>query len=246
MGMVINPYMFGASPIASPLDIAGCSMWYDASDGSTLFTTQFGSTPSTLTGVVGRWEDKSGNGRHIGQGTAGSLPLWRNNTGYFALDFDGGNDTLQHSMTNTPVSTVFAVARARNVNSDNFAGLITNLTNQMAGVDYVFLRDNLLNRWFDNGTPLAGESLADSSHMWANRVLTNNWNESVITIYTADGTGHPNPVLPTGLNVGLDRNLAHYLAGDVYEIIGYDTILSSTDRNRVENYLAARYGITLP
>ena len=50
------------------------SLWLDAADQTTLFTTDAGSTQSTNGAEVGRWKDKSGNGRHATQTASANRP----------------------------------------------------------------------------------------------------------------------------------------------------------------------------
>lgn len=55
-----------AAPAFSPIQITGLVGWYDASDSSTI----------TLSGSnVTQWDDKSGSGYHLIQGTAGNQPV---------------------------------------------------------------------------------------------------------------------------------------------------------------------------
>ena len=49
----------------------------------------------------------------------------------------------------------------------------------------------------------------------------------------------------TASNFSSDRTNGRHWQGDLAELIVYDGPLSLTDRRAVEEYLAARYGITL-
>jgi hypothetical protein len=73
----------------NPLKLTNLLGWWDASDAAT-FTYGTGST-------VAQWNDKSGNGRHLTQGTAASRPD-RNATlnGQAGVTFDGSNDYLDY------------------------------------------------------------------------------------------------------------------------------------------------------
>ena len=71
-------------------------LWLDASDISTLYQNTAGTTPVTDEGdPVAMWEDKSGLGQHVTQGTVNRQPLYRSNVSNFnsqpAIDFDGGD-----------------------------------------------------------------------------------------------------------------------------------------------------------
>lgn len=70
--------------------------FYDVSDKSTLFQDSAGITPVTASGQpVGRVSDKSGNGNHLIQATAGARPLWNFTNGISSLVFDGIDDKLE-------------------------------------------------------------------------------------------------------------------------------------------------------
>jgi hypothetical protein len=80
-----------ATSLWSPLLLgSGLKMWLDANDSSTI--TLNGST-------VSQWNDKSGTGNHVSNGTAGSQPTYQA-TGFNSLptvSFDGSNDFLGKS-----------------------------------------------------------------------------------------------------------------------------------------------------
>lgn len=79
----------------SPLSLAGCELWLDASDAST-FTYSSGT-------LVSQWDDKSGNGNHATQGTASKQPS-RSVTigGVDAVSFDGDDNDM--TITNLALS----------------------------------------------------------------------------------------------------------------------------------------------
>lgn len=84
----------GGPPPWSPTDLGvGLQLWLDAQDTSTLFTDYTESTNSVSGANVGRWKDKSGNGRHADKSNIGVNHPVRNNTGingHVAVDFDTG------------------------------------------------------------------------------------------------------------------------------------------------------------
>ena len=78
------------------------ALWLDAADPSTI---------TTVSGAVSQWNDKSGNGRHATQTTAGSRPAY-SSTGFNSLPgvtFDGSNDQMRHSCTQSGPYTLIAV-----------------------------------------------------------------------------------------------------------------------------------------
>jgi hypothetical protein len=71
-------------------------VWFDASDISTMFQDSAGTIPVTAAGQsVGKWLDKSGNGNHATQTTAGARPTYQvDANGYPNVTFDGSNDYM--------------------------------------------------------------------------------------------------------------------------------------------------------
>jgi hypothetical protein len=105
----------GGGAAFSPLTIPGLALWLDASDASTLFQDDAGTTPATADGdVVGYWGDKSGNGKHVTQTVAGQKPLLKTavQNGRNGIKFDGSDDVLANaSFALTKPDTLIAAIR---------------------------------------------------------------------------------------------------------------------------------------
>ena len=94
--------------------------WIDFSDTSKLYdATSGGSNVTSGTGIA-RAEDKSGNGRHFTQGTAGSRPTYTSNrqNGLGAAVYDGGDWLTSSSaasvwkLLHSTTTTVFVVVKS--------------------------------------------------------------------------------------------------------------------------------------
>ncbi len=66
--------------------------YYDPNDLSTVWADTAGTTPASVNGAVARVDDKSGNGNHLVQATAGNRPLLKLNGAVYSLLFDGVDD----------------------------------------------------------------------------------------------------------------------------------------------------------
>lgn len=99
--------------------------WFDPSDLSTLFQDSAGTIPVTADGnPVGLMRDKSGNGHHATQVTAGSRPIFRTSGGLSWLEFDGVDDfLLTNTLTLAAVSRLSVFSGVRKL-SDGATGLI--------------------------------------------------------------------------------------------------------------------------
>lgn len=75
------------------------ALWLDAADSSTLWDATSGGSLVDADGLVTRWEDKSGNARHVTQGGSANRPLRKLATqnGRDTIRFDGGGDCLFNS-----------------------------------------------------------------------------------------------------------------------------------------------------
>jgi hypothetical protein len=93
-------------------EVQGCTMALDASTPSMYDATSGGSLVAA-DGAVARWEDQSGNGNHVTQGTSGRQPTRKVSeaNGYGSASFDGG-DGLDSA---SGASSVFWSATANTV-----------------------------------------------------------------------------------------------------------------------------------
>lgn len=78
----------GGGPTLWTPALVSTALWLDASDASTLSVD--------MSDGVSQWDDKSGNGRHVGQSTAGNRPALHASAhnGLDIIRFDGSNDAL--------------------------------------------------------------------------------------------------------------------------------------------------------
>ena len=60
----------------SPTQFGNCQLWLDGGDTNTLYSDSAGTTLASIGGTIGYWKDKSGNGRHYSQATAGNRPSY--------------------------------------------------------------------------------------------------------------------------------------------------------------------------
>jgi hypothetical protein len=76
--------------------IAGLQLWLDSAAPETLFDATSGGSLVAADGAVARWEDKSGNTRHMTQSTSANRPTRKTGVqgGKDVLRFDGSDDSL--------------------------------------------------------------------------------------------------------------------------------------------------------
>jgi hypothetical protein len=251
------------TPVAS---IAGLQAWYDASDASTLYDATSGGSLVAADGAVARWQDKSGNGRHATQDSQTLQPLRKAavRAGRDVLRFDGSNDSLRASnvFNATASYTVFFVGRGDTIDDNGraFVSLapettltqgyfhylyrndITNKSRVMFttdGVDQNLSTDTAASTTYNAFHYMSAVHSATQREWWVNGV-------SQGTANTASGSAvFSSAELRVGWYYARSAGAGFYsLEGDIGEIIIYNTALSSTDRGRVESYLAAKWAIT--
>lgn len=210
---------------------------FDASDGATIFDSNSGGSQTTNGGVVGRWEDKSGNGRHLLQSTNNNRPLLRTNNrnGLNGIEFDGSNDNLLFtSSLSNPMSICF-VARKTKV-----------------GSDVQFTEDDNVNAYFNYAVS------GGFTTTWA---TTGNTRPYINGVDVKGASGPQNAgdvyfttylktyaIVLTGLNLGTwsGLRLAGYTAldwgGIFYEVIIYNETLSTTNVRNISRYLRSKWG----
>ena len=200
-----------------------------------------------------QWNDQSGNSNHATQATAGNQPaqisngLNANPTVRFS-----GNQWMQTS-SNVTVHEVIAV-----IEKNTAGGPVAGSVGGAFSTGYI---------WRDiNGQRLISGDLT-GRYLYANtaidttapNILTLSYNAvaanaryglngQTLSAQVVDGglgsTGSPLQPFTDILRIGTS-NASNYLDGDIAEFIVYAANPSTTDRQKIESYLALKYGITL-
>jgi hypothetical protein len=205
----------------------------------------------TLTGgFVSQWSDLSGNGLHLTQSTEANRPSTTTVNGLQAVDFDGTNDHLFTS-TQANARTVF------NVHVLDVANVAQTIYHTQSGSGLTDLRMHLL---YSSANEYRSQSVASGVNQGvsggartANQRLTALTFSGTASTGRLDGAGLAGTTLATGssqLGIWLGiRNISGTLSlplnGKICEHIIYDRVLSAAEISTVEQYLSAKWGITL-
>jgi len=242
MGM--NPRLL--RPTASGFDprrIPGLALWLDAADSSTLFDADTGGSLPGNSVTVGRWEDKSGKGRHATEGTNENRPT-RSTASVNGLDailFDGSNDrltttsfTLAQPLTVfvavRPITTVFhTICDGAPTGARAQLAILNGTLRMFSGT--VFDSTNIV--FVANTTTLAAGIFAGTSsqHRANAQVLT--------PTSTTPGTNG----LSLGARLGAAIDGSSVLSGRLCEVLYYEGALSGARLSAVETYLMRKWGI---
>lgn len=213
--------------------------------------------------AVTTWPDLSGNGYDASQSTAGEKPTYKTGilNGKPVVRFDGG-DYLNRDMTQLPMypHTIFIVFRESVTVTS--AGVF--VWKPAAGEDYArvdgFGADTVDNSYylvFFGSTPsgyatFLGTSGASPWGIYVNVIgggtgtaYLNGSAGTTDSSFTALDSVNGGGFLIGGRFFSGAISGTNRLNGDVAEILLYNTNLGSTDRQLVERYLGAKYGITV-
>jgi len=231
----MNPRLL--RPTASgfdPRSISGLLVWLDAADTSYNAST-------------GTWADKSGAGRNFSQGDVNNRPIVSAVTqnGRTVLEFDGSNDQLIHNSNFLQIANCTLFAAFRRL-GNTFGGVIASSGNSDRSPGILIDSTRGVIRGFSN-LALAGAGAVDTFNITSGTVT-----DGAAVIFT-NGTqiatsAASNTLLAdqTTTAVGSYRTTAaNYMNGYIGEIMAYNRVLSTAERQRVERALGRKWGITV-
>jgi hypothetical protein len=238
----------GAVSTIVPTDIAGLAGWWKADAGA---YSDAGTTLCASGDTVAQWNDQSGRGNHFTQTTATNRPTWtddvQNLLPIILFDQTTNLEFMQAAVGSVYPApfTIFLVAKSdADIKGRVLAGIGNNWLLGWWWNGLYFMA----NAYFDGVVNLAAGPQADGSF---HRVTGKS--DNVTGSVYLDGT-----LIASGGGVNGPQGL--YLAkggngatggsfGDersdcqIAEIIVYDSALSDSDREAVEAYLSAKWGV---
>ena len=217
-----------------PTQLSGCALWFDA-----------GQITGAVDGVsVATWQDRSGNVRDMAQATASKQPIYRATgslitpTSKPVVQFDAVDDSMDSPMVLSSRANTFFIVSTQ---TPNF-----------------YLRDS--------ATPICGQSENGSYYTRGTGGELTQLTISVTSghhVYSMSGglTGTTVSSYKDGGLIATSAALAgaepsttraaiqaysgifsSYLGGAYAEIITYNRVLTTTERQQVESYLKTKYG----
>lgn len=213
----------------TPASLPNLVAWYDASDTASI---------TQSSGAVSQWNDKSGNLRHLLQGTGARQPTTAVDTinGFNVLKFVRGNNSFL-SVTGVTIAqplTMLAVVK-KTASTGNLQ-----IVGNDQGTATLFV-DNT--KW----AQYAGSTVQDSSatadvnaHQLVgiyNGASSQLWLDAVSVLAANPGAGGK-----TGLTIGSDTVITEAWDGDIAELAFMSSAIGSTDRALWNTY-CARWGL---
>jgi hypothetical protein len=216
----------------TPADIATVG-WYDASDTDTI---------TDVAGAVSQWDDKSGNGNDVAQATGSAQPITgtRTQNGLNVLDFISG-DTLTKAFS-ADLEQPFSVYVVGKFDRDSGARM-TLIANLGANTFYIAGGNPNTFLWTGGGTQPSFAN--DTGYHLFEATVDGNPSEFLVD-GTSVGAINPLGILSPlqGISIGSNQNGtgSESLDGTVGEVVIVPSNLSLTDRQKLEGYLAWKWG----
>ena len=227
----------GAVPLWTPAELgASLAMWLDADDASTI----------TLSGSnVTQWDDKSGNGKDVSQGTASRQPTY--DAVNKVITFDGTDDVLVRTdslILGGANRSIFFVSQSA------FGGYAFDHGEEGYGGGRYSIRPNtgfigfyLRNlQWSTIGDANLGIfEFVQTGSTTSN--VSGYWNGQLYSRTGAAGLGGAIDTRNDRITVGAAVSLTATLDGDIAEVVVVNTDTDTATREKIEGYLAWKWGL---
>jgi hypothetical protein len=243
--------------IFQPIDVSGCQLWLDGADGSTI-TFSSGSNVSVWTnkGIVSTTATptRGASANQITYVTVDGYPgVYINNNGSVGYNASTYSQlTIQSNFQNTADYSIFAVVNLSNVAAGELQTIYgnargasgeTRTPNFGAGATLEFNFDGtnrIISSSFIGSGRLQTALISSSSALTA---YTN------ATAYASNTNGFtrvstdvgPLPIIGGAFGSGND---ARFATGYFHEILIYNSVLTTSQRQQIEGYLAHKWGLT--
>ena len=221
----------------SPTQISGCQVWLDGADpNGTGVLPANGASVST-------WVDKSGNARNA---TAFSTAATFSNSNVVFTGNQMYNTTLTSVLNK---QTMFAIASANSTNKMDIVGVQT--TTVTTGIQLIVQNYSQVVTLF-GGTLVANGSAVTPNVRFMYGNIYNAGSDSFVYLNgTQSGTKSGSTTL-TGSGtvtigayyyIGSDPTPNEWWIGNISEVIVYNNVLSTSQRQQIEGYLAWKWGL---
>ena len=222
-----TPPVSGAAPFV-PTEISGMQLWLDAADTSSLLLN--------TENRVQTWNDKSGNLRHVSQATVANRPTY--NAASRGVVFSGAQPLEGTVMPIQQSGTLFTVAsttstRGRLIDIKN--GAMQVITEYGTGAFAFFY--NSTSQYNGRATGGSTDTMMMVNARNGAEAPDYAWNGATPASYIVLGSETSATRIRVGGEAGVTLN------GVANEILFFDSYLTTEQRQRVEGYLAWKWGL---
>lgn len=238
----------------SPNQIPGLVIWVDAALGVHQGggNTGINSTISGDGDPVGYCADLSGAGNYIDQLSDSAKPTYKTNilNGRpvvrfdSTLDISGHGDHLANGFNSSQPLTAFVVVKVRSLPA-SFAGILDgDNSGHQAGIGVDAVTGHY--RFYTSVTNIDSSATVSTNSFKYISAIYNGTNSSMWVNGTLAATGDLGTEDVEGMVFACAVNEFFPLEGDIAEILYYNTAQGTADRQKLETYLAVKYGLPLP
>jgi len=214
--------------------------WYDGNDPHGTGSVSAGDEIAT-------WVDKSGNNIDVTQSTASKRPVVVAEGDSYSVQFDG-NDTL--GVDNATMEQVFSEMTIISVVKSSVSGYKNILGRESAVWEYQWHGQAKINMYIasheqdgaSNIYPFDGQARIGIFRYDDANGLLDQWIDG-----TSKSTTNYNQTIPSSSNdfyIGARRGTGEFFNGEMLELIIFSEYLTDGNRERVEDYLARKWGLT--
>lgn len=231
--------------IVDPLTL-GPALWLDGADSSKMYDATTGGANVTNGVGIARWEDKSGNGRHLTQSTPSARPTFQTGgfNGVNSVFFDG-DDVLTRTGTTFTPRTFFAVTK-----SNVTTGVRSIFRYNFGATTYFFAfavdesNNTTFNIYHNNGSLYVVSPPVDTSQkLICSGVFSDTQLFQYINGVNVNSDLSGSIADYSNVTIYVGGTIMEYFNGNIAEIIIYPYALTSYERKRVEKYLSLKYAI---
>ena len=232
----------------TPADIT-TALWLDAADASTI---------TESSGAVSQWDDKSGNARNAAQSTSARRPLYTSagQNGLNVVTFQSANThwlALPNSAAPSSANAVFAACKPNDLTATvNIIGRVYNwgswyLNSQASGTQGKF---SIGRNGIDEASTIVSGLTNNTDKLFSaiydnvNISLSVNADSPITTAYTFNPLYNVNDAAAIGAFRTSSNVVAGTFNGPMYEIIVLHSAPSTDTRQKIEGYLAHKWGLT--
>lgn len=234
----------------SPSDL-GTSLWAWYKSDTGVCSDTAGNTAATNGGTVARWNDLGLHGRYLTQSDSTKRPVFTTNALNGKPSVQFANDWLRASVTNAPGDdySLFIVMKLTSLSDEVFVDCgryqFYCLTDMMTVGHY----------WSESISTYWNGGLAQTGSVWrlhsviVDRQAGNNADATLYldgTSIYASSSANQSQAIDTNITVGASRHDTWVSPMmDVAEIIIMNSAATSTERQNVNDYIEARYGLVI-
>jgi Concanavalin A-like lectin/glucanases superfamily len=242
--ITVTSFATSTPPVDYTPNFPGCTLWLDAADKTTIKFTSGSNTNVT------QWNDKSGSGNHFSSYSSTYNPGigFKKINGYDVMDFSGSKVLQNTTMTITNnIFTIFFVGYAVSPGTSNILFADSTTANGY-GVQIGVVNTG----WYGYTRAAPSSYYGQNSNFPATSLF--------MATVTNDGTNFYNYIngsnlfnivsgtstatTPTaGFQIGGNIAVTSYFGGYICEFIVYNNVLSTSQRQIIEGYLAWKWGM---